>query len=124
MIAENIKHLNRGLAEAERSPLRFGIGINGGEVIVGDIGSGENIAFTVLGDAVNVAARLQEMTKDLECQVVVSEEVYRVAGLPEGGAPVLEIVIRGHAAPMVVRTLVEAERLATMLVTATALVAE
>jgi adenylate cyclase len=50
MIAGNIKHLNRGLAEAARSPLRFGIGINGGEVIVGDIGSGENIAFTVLGD--------------------------------------------------------------------------
>ena len=124
MIAVNIKHLNRELAEAERSPLRFGIGINGGEVIVGDIGYGENIAFTVLGDAVNVAARLQEMTKDLECQVVVSQEVYDVAGLPEDGLPVLEIVIRGHAAPMVVRTVVEAERLATMMATATSLVAE
>jgi adenylate cyclase len=105
-------------------PFRFGIGIHGGEVIVGDIGSGENIAFTVLGDAVNVAARLQEMTKDLECQVVVSQEVYKVAGLPEDGLPVLEIVIRGHAAPMVVRTPVEAERLATMMATATPLVVE
>jgi len=84
----------------------------------------EDIAFTVLGDAVNVAARLQEMTKDLECQVVVSQEVYKVAGLPEDGPPVLEIVIRGRAAPMVVRTLVEAERLATMMATATSLVAE
>jgi adenylate cyclase len=42
MIAVNIKHLNRGLAEAERSPLQYGIGINGGEVILGDVGSGEN----------------------------------------------------------------------------------
>jgi adenylate cyclase len=124
MIAGNIKHLNRGLAEAERSPLRYGIGINGGEVILGDVGSGENIMFTVLGDAVNVAARLQEMTKDLECQVVVSEEVYKVAGLPEKGPPILEIVIRGHAAPMVVRKVVEAERLATMMATAPSVVPE
>ena len=120
MIGINIKHLNRELAEAERFSLRFGIGINGGEVIVGDIGYGENIAFTVLGDAVNVAARLQDMTKDLECQVVVSQEVYKVAGLPEDGLPVLEIVIRGHAAPMTVRTVTEAERLATMINATTA----
>ena len=120
MIGINIKHLNRELAEAERFSLQFGIGINGGEVIVGDIGYGENIAFTVLGDAVNVAARLQDMTKDLECQVVVSQEVYKVAGLPEDGLPVLEIVIRGHAAPMTVRTVTEAERLATMINATTA----
>jgi adenylate cyclase len=111
MIARNIKQLNRELAATQRSPLRFGIGINGGEVIVGDIGSGDSVAFTVLGDAVNVAARLQEMTKDLECQVVVSQEVYKSAGLPEDGLPVLEIVIRGHAAPIIVRIAVEAERL-------------
>jgi hypothetical protein len=48
----------------------------------------------------------------------------KVAGLPEDGPPVLEIVIRGHAAPMVVRTVAEAERLATMMATATSLVAE
>ncbi|HJY52000.1 MAG TPA: hypothetical protein VJ349_25650, partial [Stellaceae bacterium] len=66
----------------------------------------------------------QEMTKDLECQVVVSEEVYKVAGLPEDGPPVLEIVIRGHATPMVVRTVAEAEHLGTMMATATSLVAE
>ncbi len=74
----------------------------------------------MLGDAVNVAARLQDMTKDLECQVVVSQEVYKVAGLPEDGLPVLEIVIRGHAAPMTVRTVTEAERLATMINATTA----
>jgi adenylate cyclase len=82
-IAGNVGHLNRQLAEAERYPIRFGIGINGGEVIVGDIGYGENIFFTVPGDAVNVAARLQDMTKELECQVVVSEEVCKMAGLPK-----------------------------------------
>jgi adenylate cyclase len=69
---------------------------------------------------VNVAARLQEITKDLECQVVVSHDVCKVAGLPEDGLPVLEVVIRGHAAPMTVGTAAEAERLATLINATTA----
>ena len=48
-----------------REPIRFGIGIHGGEVIVGDIGYRDHMVFTALGDAVNVAARLQDMTKTL-----------------------------------------------------------
>jgi len=63
MIAANVEHLNRELAEAARSPVRFGIGINGGDVIVGDIGYGENVAYTALGDAVNVAARLEALAE-------------------------------------------------------------
>src|SRR6202022_3779099 len=49
MVAENVERLNRQFAEAERTVIRFGIGINGGEAIVADIGYGENIAFTALG---------------------------------------------------------------------------
>jgi adenylate cyclase len=115
MVAANVGRLNRQLAEAERDALRFGIGINGGEVIIGDIGYGENISFAVVGDAVNIAARLQEMTKDFACQVVVSDEVYKTAGLSDDTLPPREIVVRGRAAPVVVRTAVDAESLATML---------
>jgi adenylate cyclase len=114
MIAGRIAHLNGQLAEAEHSPIRFGIGINGGEVIVGDIGYGENISFTALGDAVNVAARLQDMTKELGSQVVVSEEVCNRAGLPLDVMAQREIVVRGRAAPIFVRTAVEAEKIATL----------
>ena len=46
-----------------REPIRYGIGIHGGEVIVGDIGFADHTVFTALGDPVNVAARLQDMTK-------------------------------------------------------------
>ena len=49
-------------------PIRFGIGIHGGEVIVGDIGYRDHMVFTALGDAVNVAARLQDMTKPLHAR--------------------------------------------------------
>jgi adenylate cyclase len=114
MVAENVGRLNRQFAEAGRDAIRFGIGINGGEVIVGDIGYGENISFTALGDAVNIAARLQDMTKELACQLVVSDEVFETAGLSDDALPRRQIAIRGRAAPVVVRTLVEAESLASL----------
>ena len=107
--------LNRQFAEAGRDAIKFGIGINGGEVIVGDIGYGENISFTALGDAVNIAARLQDMTKELACQLVVSDEVFGTAGLSDDALPPRPVAVRGRAAPVVVRTLVEAESLADML---------
>ena len=50
-------------------------------MIVGDIGYRDHMVFTALGDAVNVAARLQDMTKSLACEAVISDEVRVTAGL-------------------------------------------
>jgi adenylate cyclase len=69
--------------------------------------------FTALGDAVNVAARLQDMTKGLECEVIVSEEVYETAGLPVNLLPEQELSIRGRAEPMVVRLVANARMLSS-----------
>lgn len=115
MIGQNVERLNRELAEAQRAPIRFGIGINGGEVIVGTIGYGENATFTALGDAINVAARLQEMTKELQCQAVISAEVYGWSGLPRDSLPDKEITVRGRPAPVLVRTVTAARQLETLL---------
>ncbi|MGL4560300.1 MAG: adenylate/guanylate cyclase domain-containing protein, partial [Afipia sp.] len=64
-IAIHVDALNEFLGDDVPEPLRFGVGIHGGEVIIGDIGSEEHTVFTALGDPVNVAARLQDMTKAL-----------------------------------------------------------
>ena len=80
-IAVNVDELNEFLSHDLREPIRFGIGIHGGEVIVGDIGYRDHMVFTALGDPVNVAARLQDMTKALACEAVVSDEVRATAGL-------------------------------------------
>jgi adenylate cyclase len=106
--------VNHFLSHDLREPIGFGIGIHGGEVIVGDIGYRDHMVFTALGDAVNVAARLQDMTKSLSCQAIVSEEVRVTAGLSEGDLPKQEVAIRGRAEPMVVRVIADAGALSAL----------
>jgi adenylate cyclase len=103
MISANVEELNQFLKHDLREPIRFGIGIHGGEVIIGDIGYRDHMVFTALGDAVNVAARLQDMTKTLACEAIVSEEVRLNAGLAADCLPQQEVGIRGRTEPMIVR---------------------
>lgn len=112
MIAANVEELNRFLSHDLREPIRFGIGIHGGEVIIGDIGYRDHMVFTALGDAVNVAARLQDMTKSLACEAIVSEEVRITAGLSADALPLQEVAIRGRNEPMIVHVLASAKTLA------------
>ncbi|MCP3371576.1 adenylate/guanylate cyclase domain-containing protein [Bradyrhizobium cajani] len=113
-IATHIDELNELLSHDLRQPIRFGIGIHGGEVIIGDIGYRDHIVFTALGDAVNVAARLQDMTKSLACEAVVSEEVGRTAGLADDALPQQEVAIRGRDEPMAVRVVADARELTAL----------
>ncbi|MDB5514855.1 MAG: adenylate cyclase [Tardiphaga sp.] len=113
-IAVHVDELNQFLSHDLHEPIRFGIGIHGGEVIIGDIGYLDHMVFTALGDAVNVAARLQDMTKNLGCEVVLSDEVRATAGVAADVLPEQEVPIRGRAEPMLVRTVVDARTLAAI----------
>ncbi len=113
-IAANIDELNKFLGHDLQEPIRFGIGIHGGEVIIGNIGYRDHMVFTALGDAVNVAARLQDMTKSLGCEAIVSEEVRISAGLPSDGLPEQEVAIRGRAELMMVHPVVDARTLSAL----------
>lgn len=114
MIAANVDELNQFLRHDLREPIRFGVGIHGGEVIIGDIGYRDHMVFTALGDAVNVAARLQDMTKALACEVVASEEVRVTAGLAADSLPQQEVTIRGRVEPMIVRAVADAKTLSAL----------
>jgi adenylate cyclase len=114
MIAANVEELNQFLSHDLNEPIRFGIGIHGGEVIIGDIGYRDHMVFTALGDAVNVAARLQDMTKNVGCETIVSEEVRITAGLAADSLPKQEVAIRGRSEPMVVRIISNAKSLAAL----------
>jgi adenylate cyclase len=114
MIAANVDELNLFLKHDLREPVQFGIGIHAGEVIIGDIGYRDHMVFTALGDAVNVAARLQDMTKSLACEAVISEEVRVTAGLQADGLPQQEVAIRGRAEPMIIRAVKNAKTLSAL----------
>lgn len=68
-----LDQVNAQLAE----PMRIGIGIHKGPVISGLIGSPERLEFTVIGDAVNTAARLESLTKELDVAIAISDHVHR-----------------------------------------------
>jgi adenylate cyclase len=114
MIAANIDELNRFLGHDLREPLRFGIGIHGGEVIIGDIGYREHMVFTALGDPVNVAARLQDMTKTLQCETVLSDAVRETAGVPADVLPMQDVEIRGRSEPMTVCVVTQSSELSSL----------
>ena len=80
-MAAGMDDLNRLLRNDLEDPLRIGIGIHIGTVIVGEMGYAETMSVTAIGDAVNTASRLEDMTKELGGQLVVSESVARRAGV-------------------------------------------
>jgi adenylate cyclase len=114
MIAANVDELNQFLSHDLREPIRFGIGIHAGEVIIGDIGYRDHMVFTALGDAVNVAARLQDMTKNLACEAIFSEEVRVTAGLAADSLPQQEVAIRGRSELTMVRIVASAGTLSAL----------
>ncbi len=90
---EAVAEFNREHAAAT---LRIGIGIHCGEVLAGAVGSAARYEFTVIGDAVNVAARLEELTKELRQLMVVSRLAWENAGEPAGFVPLGVRPVRGR----------------------------
>jgi adenylate cyclase len=115
IVAANVAYMNHEFSTELPQPIEFGIGIHGGEVIIGDIGFRDHTVFTALGDAVNVAARLQDLTKTLGCSVMVSEEVYRQAGIAPGRIAPAEASIRGRDRPVQVYAFTDPSVLASLL---------
>jgi class 3 adenylate cyclase len=102
--AMNLEREARGLP-----PVRIGVGIHIGPVIMGHIGSRHRMNYTVIGDAVNVAARLETATKEYGRTILVSEEVARATGQEMPVEPIGAIQLKGRKEPVRVFALTSAE---------------
>jgi adenylate cyclase len=104
LMSERLAELNLSLRVELDRPLRIGIGIHCGPVIVGEMGYGKAAAITAIGDAVNTASRLEALTKEYDCELVVSDETVARAGLDFSEFPRHEIEIRGKREMLAVTT--------------------
>jgi len=95
-MVEQVKALSRALADELAEPLKIGVGIHCGPAVVGQMGYGATVHLTAIGDTVNVASRLQDLTKEFACHLVVSEEVAQQAGLNVSALPRREITVRNR----------------------------
>jgi adenylate cyclase len=101
-MAVQLDELNRVHGAILGEPLRMGIGIHSGRVIVGEMGYHDAVILTAVGDAVNTTSRLQESTKLYDCQLVVSAAAAQSAGIDLGQWPARELEVRGRSRPLAV----------------------
>jgi adenylate cyclase len=92
--------LNERLAREFGHRFGFGIGIHSGPAALGEVGYRDTRTLSAVGDTVNTASRLQELTKQYGVPLVVSERVALAAGLDVAGLEAKELVIRGRANPL------------------------
>ena len=95
-------------------PLRMGIGIHTGSVILGNMGYGDARGLTALGDTVNTASRLESATKEQKCVLCVSTQAMTKAELTAPDASMKHIVVRGKKDKLKVHALNTIDRLVPM----------
>ncbi|HKZ52234.1 MAG TPA: adenylate/guanylate cyclase domain-containing protein [Candidatus Acidoferrales bacterium] len=100
-----LEDLNQNWRTQGMPELSIGIGINTGEAVFGNLGAGKKIEFTVLGDTVNVASRLESMNKEYGTSVILSESTQTALGTDLPVRLLGEVTIRGREQKTKVYTL-------------------
>lgn len=90
-LLEETDAFNKERAGDGLPPVRISIGVHFGPVILGDIGPARRLEFAVVGDTVNVASRLEAVSRELGCNCVVSEDLMRHANLKEDAAAAKDV---------------------------------
>lgn len=102
MIRQNIDLINEELRKDMGLTIDVGIGIHAGSAIIGQMGFSGHLSQTAIGDTVNVASRLEGVSKDLGAPIVVSHEIMSRQDRPAIDLPAMSVTIRGRENGLVV----------------------
>lgn len=106
-----LDRLNEEIMEEIGHPLRVGMGIDVGPLVVGHIGHAETAMLTVIGTTVNAASRLEALTKEKNCQLIAALDVLAHAGISPNAFAQEDVEIRGLSAPRAVALIDRARNL-------------
>jgi adenylate cyclase len=93
---EALREFNAELAAEDIPPVRIGVGVNTGPVIIGNIGSADRLEYTIIGDTVNRTKRIEDLTKELGWDILIGETTYLDVQDIAGVGPPRMVTMRGH----------------------------
>ncbi|MBT8340298.1 MAG: HAMP domain-containing protein [Desulfatitalea sp.] len=99
-MSRRMARVNQGLAARGYDPLRHGIGIHSGEVVAANIGSPDRLSYALVGEAVNLASRLQSLTKQFGTEIIISGETMSRVKARFSFTPLPETHIKGIDQPI------------------------
>jgi len=92
--------LNRRLMEQGQMPLRHGIGIHTGTVLAGNIGSSDRLSYALVGDAVNLASRIQDLNKQFKSDILISVATYKALRQAPDIKKMPAVTVKGKSRPV------------------------